>query len=120
MAKQRVLIADDEESYRFILNNQLTEAGYTVFVAADGDEAIKTLKAEKIDVALVDINMPKIGGLGVMKFIKEQRLKTQVIVLTGYADLRVAMEAKENGAVDFINKPFTLSDVLSSIKQAIK
>ena len=120
MTIKKVLIADDEESYRLILSQQLSKAGYTVVLASDGAEAISRLKSEKIQVALVDVQMPNVSGLDVMKFVKDNALETRVIVLTGYADLKVAIEAKEQGAVDFLNKPFTLSDVLSSVRQAFE
>jgi DNA-binding NtrC family response regulator len=118
-ANRTILVADDEESYRTILGDELQRAGYKIVFAADGDEAIKILGREKIDLALLDIKMPKTDGLGVLRFIKKNTPATKVIVLTGFADLRIAMEAKENGAVDFVSKPFVIEDILVSIKQAL-
>ena len=117
--KRRILVADDEDSYREILSSQLTLAGYEVVLAADGDEAVSSLKQKKFDLALLDIRMPKQDGIQVLKFISQNCPATRSIMLTGFADLELAMEAKELGAVDFIDKPFSLDDILSSIRQAI-
>lgn len=118
--KYRILVADDEDSFREILNSQLTKAGYEVHLAADGEEAITCLGEKKIDVVLLDIRMPKVSGIQVLKYVSQNCPATKAIMLTGFADLELAMEAKQYGAVDFINKPFSLDDVISSVQQAVK
>lgn len=118
--KHRILVADDEDSFRDILNSQLTKAGYEVHLASDGEEAITRLGEKKIDVVLLDIRMPKVSGIQVLKYISQNCPTTKAIMLTGFADLELAMEAKQFGAVDFINKPFSLDDVISSVEQAVK
>jgi DNA-binding NtrC family response regulator len=117
--KHRILIADDEDSYRELLSMQFTRAGYEVHLAADGEEALTHLGKNKFDVVLLDIRMPKVGGIQVLKYISQNCPTTKSIVLTGFADLELAMEAKQFGAVDFINKPFSLDDVMTSVRQAI-
>jgi len=116
---RKILVADDEESYRTILGSELQRAGYTIVLASDGEEAIRALSKEKIDLALLDIKMPKTDGLAVLKYIREKCPDTKVIILTGFADLRIAMEAKENGAIDFVSKPFSLDDILATIRQSL-
>jgi DNA-binding NtrC family response regulator len=116
---KKILVADDEKEFRTILGDEFRKAGYNVTLAADGDEAIRCLDREKFDLALLDIRMPKIDGLGVLRHITQRKLKTKVIVLTGYADLNIAIEAKQHGAIDFINKPFDVNEVIISVHQAL-
>jgi|WetSurMetagenome_2_1015567.scaffolds.fasta_scaffold321672_2 DNA-binding NtrC family response regulator len=119
LPKHRILIADDEESYRDILSTQLSNAAYEVVVTANGEEAIERLGKDKIDLALLDIRMPKRDGMQVLEYIKNNCPGTKAIMLTGFADLELAMEAKELGAFDFINKPFALDDLLATVKEAL-
>jgi two-component system response regulator PilR (NtrC family) len=117
--KHCILIADDEVSYRDILSTQLANAAYEVVVTANGEEAIERLGKSKIDLALLDIRMPKRDGIQVLEYIKHNCPGTKAIMLTGFADLEVAMEAKELGAYDFISKPFALDDLLATVKEAL-
>ncbi len=118
--KQRILIVDDEDDLRHLLTHLLSEAGYDIKSASDGQEAISMLKKEKFDLTLLDIQMPSVNGIQVLKFIKENSPKTKAIMLTGYADLKHAMEAKEFGARDFIGKPYKLEDILSTVERVLK
>lgn len=102
-----------------ILSSELQRAGYTVVMAADGEEAIRALGRGMIDLALLDVKMPKVDGLAVLRFIKEKSPATKVIILTSFADLSMAMEAKENGAIDLVSKPFSLDDVLALVSQSL-
>jgi DNA-binding NtrC family response regulator len=117
--KQHILVADDEESYRDLLLTHLTNAAYDVMTAANGEEAINVLRKQNIDLALLDIRMPKRDGIQVLQFIKQNCPRTRSIMMTGYADLDLAMSAKELGAVDFINKPFTLDDLLTAVRDVL-
>jgi DNA-binding NtrC family response regulator len=118
--KIRVLIVDDEPELRMLLSHVLENAGYEIKEASDGEEAINLLKKEKFDLTLLDIQMPIANGIKVLKYIKEHTLPTKAIMLTGYADLKHAMEAKEFGARDFIGKPYKMDDVLSTIDRVLK
>jgi len=118
-SKIHILIADDEDDLRTLLRHILTAQGYQITTAEDGEEAIDLLKRNKFDIALLDIQMPNINGLQVLKYIKEHSLHTKSIMLTGYADLKHAMEAKEFGARDFIGKPYRPEDVLSTIEHIL-
>ncbi len=118
--KTTILIVDDEPDLRNLLGQVLTNAGYNVQLASDGDEALTLLKKEKFDIALLDIQMPSVNGIQVLKYIKQHLPRTKAIMLTGYADLKHAMEAKEFGAKDFIGKPYKIEDILSTIDRISK
>ena len=117
--RAHILIVDDETDLRTLLRHILTAQGYQTTDAEDGEEAIELIKRHKFDVALLDIQMPNINGIQVLKYIKEHSPQTKAVMLTGYADLKHAMEAKEFGARDFIGKPYKLEDVLSTIEHIL-
>ena len=116
---QHILIVDDEEDLRKLLSQVVSGAGYTVAQAADGEEAMTALRKHKYDLALLDIQMPNATGIDVLKFIQKNSLATRAIMLTGYADLKHAMEAREFGALDFISKPYKVQDVLGTISRVL-
>ena len=119
-AKRRVLVVDDEDDLRILLSDMLMGAGYEVVSASDGKEAISLLgKDLKIDMALLDIQMPNVNGIEVLKFISEKHPGVPVIMLTGFADLKYAMEARQFGARDFINKPYRVEDILFTMKRVL-
>ena len=115
----RILVVDDEESLRTILNKELSKAGYDVTCASDGEEAISFFRKDKFDLALLDIKMPTVDGIEVLKFIQKSIPQMKVIMLTGFADLKNAMQAKEFGAQDFITKPYSIEDILLTIKRLL-
>ncbi|HLF13869.1 MAG TPA: response regulator [Bacteroidota bacterium] len=117
--KSRVLIVDDEESLRTILSSELAGAGYEVATASDGDEGIKEIKNRKYDLVLLDIKMPKMDGFEVLKFVKKEHPAIKVIMLTGFADLKNAIESKKYGAEDFVSKPYDLVDLLTTIERVL-
>lgn len=115
----RILVADDEAATRMIVTSQLIEAGFTVSEAEDGAEAISLLKEQKFEVALLDIKMPNVDGIQVLKFIRDNTPETKAIIMTGFAELGIAMEAMELGAIDFFSKPFSVDEVIASVKKAV-
>ncbi len=117
--KSSILVVDDEDSLRTVLSNELSNEGYEVRNAADGDEAIAELQKTKYDLVLLDIKMPRMNGFEVLKFIKEQHGKTKVVMLTGFADLKNAIESKKLGADDFVSKPYDLVDLLTTIERVL-
>jgi DNA-binding NtrC family response regulator len=119
-AKNRhILIVDDEEDLRTLLGHVLSTAGYRIDTAADGESALKLLQKEKFDLALLDIQMPNLNGIQVLKYLHQHLPGIKAIMLTGYADLKHAMEAKEFGARDFIGKPYKLEDILSTVERVL-
>jgi len=118
--KKRLLIVDDEEDLCTILTKSLSTSGYDIATAPDGEKAIATINSKTFDVVLLDILMPKVSGIEVLKYINQHAPQTKVIILTGHASLKNAMEAKENGAKDFISKPYKLDDIQSTIERVLK
>ncbi len=113
--KHRILVVDDEDDLRLLLGDALKAHGYEITCAADGEEAVALLGKQDFDLTLLDIQMPLMNGLQVLKYIRMHSPRTRAIMLTGYADLSNAMEAKEFGASDFIGKPYVLEDILTTI-----
>ena len=117
--KSRVLVVDDEEALRTVLSSELASEGYQVETASDGDEAITSVQKNSFDLVLLDIKMPKVDGFEVLKFIKKGFPKMKVIMLTGFADLKNAIESKKLGAEDFVSKPYDLVDLLTTIERVL-
>ncbi len=117
--KSSILVVDDEDALRTVLGGELANEGYEVRTAADGDEAISELEKSPFDLVLLDIKMPRLNGFEVLKFIKEKHEKTKVVMLTGFADLKNAIESKKLGADDFVSKPYDLVDLLTTIERVL-
>jgi DNA-binding NtrC family response regulator len=117
--KSHILVVDDEDALRMVLSSELSSSGYEVTTAADGDEAITVVQNKKFDLVLLDIKMPKVDGFEVLKFIKKNFPTVKVIMLTGFADLKNAIESKKHGAEDFVSKPYDLVDLLTTIERVL-
>jgi len=115
----KLLVVDDEDALRTVLSSELQSEGYSVDSASDGDEAITMLQNKAFDLILLDIKMPRVDGFEVLRFVKEQFPQTKVIMLTGFADLKNAIESKKLGAEDFVSKPYDLVDLLSTIERVL-
>ncbi|MGA9406027.1 MAG: response regulator [Bacteroidota bacterium] len=117
--KNSILVVDDEDALRTVLSSELESEGYIVATAGDGDEAISVLQGKSFDLVLLDIKMPRVDGFEVLRFIKERYPATKVIMLTGFADLKNAIESKKLGAEDFVSKPYDLVDLLTTIERVL-
>jgi CheY-like chemotaxis protein len=108
----RILIVDDEKIKRVTLADDLTSQGHEVVAAADGQEALGELEQARFDVVVTDLKMPNIDGLELLKRIKQGRWSDmEVIMMTAYGSIPVAVEAVKSGAYDFITKPFRNEDI---------
>ncbi|HEY9165149.1 MAG TPA: sigma-54 dependent transcriptional regulator [Candidatus Kryptonia bacterium] len=116
----QALVVDDEKNVTDLLKLQLVEIGYSVDTAGDGAVAINKIQAKHYDVILLDLKMPRINGIEVLKFAKENQPDAQVIILTGYGDIKTAVDTIKLGAFDFITKPYNFDELLVSIKNAIE
>jgi DNA-binding response OmpR family regulator len=117
--KNSILVVDDEDALRSVLSSELVNEGYEVRTAADGDEAIAELNKTPFDLVLLDIKMPRVNGFEVLKHIREGNNPTKVVMLTGFADLKNAIESKKLGADDFVSKPYDLVDLLTTIERVL-
>ncbi len=122
MIKQntRILIADDEEEFRFMLKVFLENSGYEIELVSDGVQAINMLQAKAFDIALLDIKMPKVNGVDVLKFIKENLQNIDVVMLTGVGDIRIAIDCMKKGAYEFLTKPYSATELDRTIKKIIE
>jgi len=105
-AAPRVLVVDDELDTRDACQHILTRGGYPVFTAARGEEALQILETQPIAIVLLDLKMPGLSGMEVLRRIRQLGDSILVIVITGYATVEMAIEAMKAGAYDFIAKPF--------------
>jgi DNA-binding NtrC family response regulator len=116
-----ILIVDDEQSVVFLLKEELSEIEkYDVTVAYDGAEAINILQSQPFDVVLLDVKMPRVSGIEVLKYIREQHPTTIVLMLTNFADVKTAIETMKLGAYDFVSKPYEREELLATIDRALE
>jgi DNA-binding NtrC family response regulator len=101
----KVLIVDDDEFMLNVLANQLQDEGYILFTTADGPHGVELYKKERPDVVLLDIGLPTISGIEVLKQIKQFDAEAKVIMITGYPSSLMKEEAMRNGAFAFYEKP---------------
>lgn len=115
MARERVLVVDDEPGVRDLLRTFCLREGYEVTVTADGAEAIAALDGAAFDLCILDLVMPGTPGIEVLRHAKTVRPECEVIILTGYADLASAIEALRLGAYDYLQKPMEDLDHLGVV-----
>jgi len=106
-----ILIIDDEENIRKYLGQSLAKDGFDVYTAQYGKEGLNLLLQKHIDVVLLDLNLPDISGLDVLRKIKKVDAQSIVIIITAYGDIGSAVEAIKLGAYDYLTKPFDVEDI---------
>ena len=111
----KILIADDSPLVRRKLRSFLEDHGHIVIESINGLEAVKQYSEENPDIVFMDILMPKMDGISAMKKILEEHPKAQIIILTSMGQQSKIIEAIQNGAVDFIVKPFEPNKIVASI-----
>jgi two-component system, NtrC family, response regulator AtoC len=117
--KYRILVVDDEESITFLLKTELEEVSeFDVDVALNGTEAINLIQTAIYDVVLLDIKMPRVSGMDVLKHINEHSPTTQVIMLTNVVDFKTAIETIKLGAYDFVSKPYDSQQLIATVRRA--
>ena len=115
-----ILIIDDEEAICNLVCEELTEAGCVCDVASNADEALAKLKTHKFDLALLDIKLPGMSGMDLLKVIGGFYKMIKIVMMTGVNDLNTAVEAMKLGASDYIVKPFTLDKLIVSVDTVLK
>jgi two-component system response regulator PilR (NtrC family) len=120
MLKDKILVADDEQSMREFLEIMFKKEGYHVSLASNGEEVLKLAEKEIFDLVLLDIRMPRLDGISALKKIKALSPETIVIMITAYASADTAIKAMKEGAYDYITKPFKLDEIKLIIKNALE
>jgi len=116
---QKILVIDDEKFFLEFLLSILKKEGFESYGALNAEEGIRILRENKPDICLLDVKLPDIDGITLLKYIKEIR-DIPVIVISAYGTIDVAVEAIKRGAVDFIEKPFAWARVKMAIQNALK
>ncbi|HDL60387.1 MAG TPA: sigma-54-dependent Fis family transcriptional regulator [candidate division WOR-3 bacterium] len=114
----KILIIEDEGSQRMLLREFLEERGYTVDEAETGEEGIKKVKKMAFDVVLIDIRLPDISGIEVLKEIRKINLEIKAIMITAFQDVKLVVESLKNGAFNYLVKPINLEELLINIRKA--
>jgi DNA-binding response OmpR family regulator len=116
----RILIAEDERNLNRILSKQLADNGYTVDACFDGQEALDYLEAEPCDAIILDIMMPKLDGLTVLRKIRAKGIDTPVLFLTAKDSISDRVEGLDAGADDYLTKPFAFEELLARVRVLIR
>ncbi|MCC6241307.1 MAG: sigma-54-dependent Fis family transcriptional regulator [Gemmatimonadaceae bacterium] len=114
----RVLLAEDEANLGMILEQYLIARGYAVTMVRNGRDALQALRQETFDVALLDVVMPEIDGLEVLRLTREEPLPPEIIVITGNGTIETALAALRLGAYDFLSKPYRMAEIDAIIRRA--
>jgi CheY-like chemotaxis protein len=119
MAGEKVLIIDDSDALRSLLESILPYAGYEAVSASTGQQGLQLLSETKPDVVLTDLELPDMSGLKVLEELNERGIAIPTIMMTGYGSEGIAARALQLGVRDYLIKPFTTEEVLSSIERAL-
>ena len=115
----RILIADDEDSLRWVLEKGLTQAGYQVTAVQDGEAAVRAFEAEPFDLVFLDVKMPGMDGLTALARLRDVRRDAQIVMMTAHGTMDTAIQAMQKGAYDYIAKPFDLDEIVLLAERAL-
>jgi two-component system nitrogen regulation response regulator GlnG len=119
MAEGRILIADDEDGLRWVLEKGFRGAGYQVTAVKDGTAALREAEAQPFDLILLDIRMPGMDGLTLLGHVRGKRPDAQVVIMTAHGTVETAIQAMQKGAYDYLAKPFDLDEALLLAERAL-
>ncbi len=114
-----ILIADDDDSIRFVLEKALQKEGYRTFSARNGKETVDLLRSEAIDTIFLDIFMPDVNGLDLIEELQEINKTALIIIITAHGTTQTAIEAAKRHAYDYVTKPFDLKEVISLVSRSV-
>ena len=119
MAEGRILIADDEDGLRWVLEKGFRGAGYQVTAVKDGTTALREAEAQPFDLILLDIRMPGMDGLTLLGHMRDKRPDAQVVIMTAHGTVETAIQAMQKGAYDYLAKPFDIDEALLLAERAL-
>src|SRR5690606_6903089 len=116
---KKILIIEDDVSFCLMIKTFLTKKGFEVYKAFSFKEAAAILNEEKIDLVLTDVRLPDSDGIEILKFIKDINPAIQVILMTGYTDIKTAVNVMKMGAFDYVAKPINSDEIVHTINKAL-
>jgi len=117
--RRPILVVDDEEKIRESIREILSDEGYRVIEASDGNKVLELIRKERPRLVLLDIWMPRVDGIGLLREIKEKEPGIDVIMISGHGNIHTALTAAKLGAFDFIEKPLSLEGLLYAVRRAL-
>jgi DNA-binding NtrC family response regulator len=118
MDKMRIMLVDDEEGFLFTTKKLLERKGIQVTTASSGHEALEKLIGESVHVVILDVKMPGMDGVAVLKAVKSRYPLVQVIMLTGHGTVDSALEGLRSGATDYLMKPIDIDELIAKAEEA--
>jgi DNA-binding NtrC family response regulator len=116
---QKILVLDDEKNIRLTIKRCLESPEISIDDAINGEEALNKLKADTFDLLLLDLKLPGIDGMEILRIVKSQYPDMKVIIISAHGTIQTAVEALKTGALDFLEKPFTPTDLRSVVQKAL-
>ncbi|MBU2064021.1 MAG: sigma-54 dependent transcriptional regulator [Candidatus Omnitrophica bacterium] len=120
MSATRILIVDDDQSFRYLLEETLRKEGYEIASASSGEQALQIFKNDSFDVVTLDIKMPGMDGFTVLSEIKKLKPEQLTVIITAYGAQKIAVEAVKQGAYDYFTKPFDVDELRLVIRRAVE
>jgi DNA-binding NtrC family response regulator len=116
--KSKVLLVDDEEKFLDLLSQRLGTRGVDADTATSGEEALTKMRGKNLDVIILDVMMPGMGGIETLKRIRKENPEVQIIMLTGQGSIEKSVQAMKEGAIDFLEKPVDIGKLIEKIENA--
>ncbi|MBL7074441.1 sigma-54-dependent Fis family transcriptional regulator [candidate division KSB1 bacterium] len=117
---EKILIVDDDENIRYSFRRMLKDKDYRILEVSTGEEAIRIISEESIDLVIMDVRLPGMSGIEALRQIKEGRSKLLIIVITAYGTTDLAIEAMKRGAFDYLLKPFDIEEMKDLIEKGLR
>ena len=118
MSKARILAVDDQRYFRELTEGLLGDSGYEVRTAASGEEALHILEREDFEIVMTDLVMPGIDGSELVRRIKERRPEQDIVMVAGVVDVKTAIDAMKQGAVEYLVKPVEKEQLIEAVEKA--
>ncbi|WEG13092.1 response regulator [Pullulanibacillus sp. KACC 23026] len=119
LANKKILIVDDQFGIRILLNEIFQKIGYKTYQAANGVQALNLVQNERPDLIILDMKIPGMDGLEILKRVKKIDQTIKVIIMTAYGELDMIQEAIDNGAITHFSKPFDIDEIIAAVKNEI-
>ena len=117
---KRLLIVDDQQGIRLLLNEVMKKEGYETYLAANGVEALRLSEEHKIDCVLLDMKIPGMNGVEILKKLKEKWPDLPVFMMTAYGELGIVQEALSIGAIRYFTKPFDIFELRDEVNKVLR